>query len=402
MLPLTRELIDRNRQLLSAGDVAILHVNHDLDDVHHLTGLLSGAGADVTFVAVEYSDDGYNSHDIRARIETWLADSGGERMIVVEDGGHYVTAPSSLVSLSVEQTTNGHRRANDAHAADGLPHPVMSISRSTLKTRIEPIILGVRIVDELSSLLAMAGRQLLGMDVVVLGYGILGRSLAWRLRGAYACRVSCVDVDPIAVNSATADGFTAQSPGEPEAIGRVRGADLVLGATGVDQHGGLLRSASVGLTHPLYLASASSGDLEFQSIIRDQSFLESCTRRRWGLDGGPELRLNVLANGLPVNFFRPDSQSLSAEFADLLNFRLVEAMFYGMVQGSSHLAPQVHHWADAGRGPWLADEEMLSEWKRVHKRSAIDWLEMLAPHPSEAMATAARHPDPTPGHATSL
>lgn len=364
----------------------LLHINHSVPDVHRLTELLISWGFDTTYVAVDYSDPEYGERALHGEIRARLQASRAGETVVVEDGGHYVSAADSRVVLSVEQTTIGLQRAVEFHTSPGLPHPVYSISRSSLKLRIEPIVLAVRILEETSSLLARAGRQLLGLSVTVIGYGILGRALAHRLRSAFYCDVRIIESNDVVLSAARAEGFASLRPNdEAEVVECLAASDVVLGATGTDANPDLVLRGVQGEAsrRPHCLVSASSREIEFATVR--EALGRSLVREQfsWGDRYSSDLQqVDVIAAGRPVNFFVPGGASLSAEFADLLNFRLVEALAFGLANRDA--AKRVHGWAAPSNGPWVPDDEMLRQWASAYGRTGLAWTSTLSPHPAES------------------
>jgi hypothetical protein len=115
MLDLTASFISEEFARPAVSGLSLLHVNHDLEDVHVLTELLRQSGLDVTYVPVSYSGGGYEPDKVRQKIERWLSAHAGRELAVLEDGGHYVRQSSPRVLLSIEQTTFGIRRAQRSH-----------------------------------------------------------------------------------------------------------------------------------------------------------------------------------------------------------------------------------------------------------------------------------------------
>jgi S-adenosylhomocysteine hydrolase len=349
--------------------------------------LLLMKGVWVRTILVDYSDGVVQTqNDLEAKvldaIDEALRDRTAEMLVIVEDGGHGTLACSRrqrAATLAVEQTMRGHRRSLHLERAGRLPHPVVSVARSMVKTRLETPALAIRICDELSSYLTIAGASLVGASVRLFGYGVLGRALAWRCRDAYACRVQVVERDHATSELAISEGFPTVARGSWT---RADEPWVVIGATGTDiWRDGLILSH---LPRELYLCSASSGDIEFRSLLaylRHAS--ESSTRGAFGssylLPGGQ--RLVAIADGRPVNFFRPEGVSLPVLFGDLIFARMVRCMHVGLMQRGS-LKARVHELSDNGL------QGLTARWKEAQQLGDEFVWPPLAPHAVAEMLAA--------------
>ena len=135
-----------------------MHVNHDLDDVHLLNEVLVGSGLSVEYIPIAYRRsaraDGLKATDhmvdsLQSAIER---SPRSRRLCVIEDGGFSSMLPDvSDLAFVVEQTSKGSL----AHHEASPRLPVLSVPRSSLKCRVESTGLGIRLADELSSLVAV-------------------------------------------------------------------------------------------------------------------------------------------------------------------------------------------------------------------------------------------------------
>ena len=395
---MTSRFIRENAEALDG--IRLLHLNHHLDDVLLLDELLRSVGVRSEFIPIPYAQRAMNDRTLWR--DRFMVEVQGqlrrlqEPVVVLEDGGYLVQAAiesklSKQILFAVEQTRFGAEIARKARDAGRLDFPVLSCARATVKCRVESAALAVRLCDFLSEFVASAGVMLIGRDVLQLGYGILGRPVAIRLRNEYRCNVTIYDTDDHVLEVARADGFITY-----DAAANAH-ADIVLGTSGKPSLTyAMLASLMHRRTEPLVLASISSGDIEFSQAL-SQAYEENhldmshSTSELWGTRvQGPVGQIRLLADGRPINFFYHGRTSLPSSFADLTNFRLVEALTaqrrYGFAQGGT-----VFPWASIEAGPWLSDEALLSEFCSANGYrcgpNSIDFLRELglyAQHPSEA------------------
>jgi len=234
--------------------------------------------------------------------------------LIVEDGGYLVplihTAfRDDLASFAgaVEQTTKGVRQDE---AVVPLGFPVLSVAGAKVKTQKES--------PEIARLVWTNAQRLLwyqdlrGRPVLVVGYGSIGRNLAFHLR-SNGIKVRVFDKDERRRDQARNDGYDVGDD-LPNLIGRQ--SDLiVIGTTG---------NTSIGVNEILalgnnsVLVSASSDQREIAvadlrklsddgagELITHPASEESCGHRYRILKTRSEITL--LADGYPVNFWNVES-----------------------------------------------------------------------------------------------
>lgn len=205
----TRE--KRNKDVLSKLRLVVLE--HLLPTTEQFIGLLRDGGADIFAIfGKPYSVDQavFNRLTVQHRVLTHtyddLEDSGrgiidevikaalvrskddGRKVLLIDVGG-YFAAPIlrlqeanedlNLLAGIVEDTTFGHNRYLEA--ASKLSVPVFSVARSPLK-EIEARFVGRDAVIAADSVLRNIGVMLSGRHALVLGYGMIGSSVARSLR----------------------------------------------------------------------------------------------------------------------------------------------------------------------------------------------------------------------------
>jgi hypothetical protein len=457
-MPITVEVARQLDTTVFSGSI-VVHVNHLLDDVLAMNELFANLGASVIFVPVLYGqreppsdlpytsvyaraeDGGYAVYVDRQRIagptnpfdqavrsaivEAFVqqpAGPTGAKVLILEDGGyHYDVLPSIESCLSsqsrsivgvVEQTQNGLRMAQRYLQSGGeCNHPILSVARSKLKMRYESRFLAQRIIEEISLLSCGFGDFLLFRDVLLVGYGILGRALGMAAR-RLDCRVFVMDVDHEIRLAAMRDGLEVVGAVFPELFESV---PIIVGATGCasftlpmfEQF--LLSSAS-----RLCLASASSGRIEFSGIIR---FFEASPEQRallaeefeflspvedvhvrrvssglvYSFSYRGDLReVVLLAEGFPANFYRAQSESLPSRVIDPINAEILALCEYALKHHRSLGKNKIYLLGrDHLPGLMITEEQILEQWVREHHivgpmMQGGVW-DMFRPHPCELL-----------------
>ena len=158
-----------------------------------------------------------------------------DRFAIIDMGGYFshvalhMTKKFSgqLIGI-VEDTENGHQKyaaiVKQKNPGEDLV-PVISVARSSLKEP-EDFLVGQAIVFSAESIMRSQGLILLGKRVGVLGFGKIGRSIAFSLLSR-GCRVDVFDSNPILLASALSLGFHTASRAE-----FLRSSDILFCATG--------------------------------------------------------------------------------------------------------------------------------------------------------------------------
>jgi len=375
-------------------DVVVLHINHCVEDIFILNQVLCSLGATLVFVVIPYSNVStplpslysiYHASSTREGFQLYrnteqlehiafnfdeaigtlilgaLRDDvmssvkeQKKRLLVIEDGGYHYDSLDKIYGLGidlekcgigvVEQTASGARRCARYIETRSLPYPVLTIARSDIKMRFEPYFVARRVAEEINDLLYQVNDFLPFHNVIVVGYGIIGRNIAFTLN-EMNCNVFIIDTDPDACNLAQKEGYQVLSE-IPVSVFEKR--CIVIGATGESSftHSMLIRflesSASL-----LYLASASSKRIEFSDLI--EFFEGNYDTRRRIISLNPVLgkidnieiefsqigltyhftydkknkSISMLARGFPVNFYRPRGISLTHRIIDPINTEIV-------------------------------------------------------------------------------
>ncbi|CAG1005880.1 Adenosylhomocysteinase [Phycisphaerales bacterium] len=429
-LPLT-ERVARAPKSSALRSISLVHINHLVDDVLLLNSLLEPLVAELIFVPVPYSTrkapspTGYHvvtptTHDnlqvamanaVQSAIRL-IAEGTKNDAILLSDGG-YQFVRGDLVPLAethrvnilgtVEQTVAGLRTARRfAESTGGFPHPVLSVARSIVKTRFENHYIADRIVEEMSLLLYASDQFVSHRSAVLLGYGILGRALAHRLRAQH-CDVTVFEPNDQVRQAAAADGF--QTITEMSAM-QFDCEPIVVGASGHRSFGErafsqFLASSAKTLT----IVSASSARTEFADILLPLENEPHVELRGLGVERcdfgteytfdfqGVSRRVVCIADGLPVNFFRAASESLPCSIIDLVNAELV-SLVTGLANEASTLEPRIHLLGHGMPASVTVDERRLfQQWCEEHAAAARivkrGGLDAMGIHPCESLLSAA-------------
>lgn len=217
--------------------------------------------------------------------------------ILIEVGGYFSNITHKLQKALdgkllgvIEDTEAGHRRYLNSN---NLSCPVISMARSLLKEK-EDFLVGSSCMHSFERLLRKLGHPTQNKDVLVVGFGKIGKGLAYALRQQnYSVRI--YDINPAKRVQALVEGFKV-----PEKAAAFQQAHIVFGATGTCSVSGNDFNL---LSRGVILISCSSKKVEFdlnylernfkkQQIIRD---LDLYTNRN-------NKTIYLVAEGQPINF----------------------------------------------------------------------------------------------------
>ena len=423
------------------ADIAVLHINHCMDNTFYFNDVLRGLFSHVTLLTPPYSNqaipenyagvcyhgaqqDGGACRLMKNGVELACCRTGffestmllieeafrrelipllrqGNQLLIIEDGGYHFEAlprvrrlfpeiESKIVGV-VEQTTSGTRRSMSRQGYR-YSYPCASIARSDIKMNVESIFIGQRIVEELGLMLYTADAFYPFHSVLLVGYGIIGRSCRMALKGRF-CRVEAYDTDPRVVQVAENDGLRAYLRPTPEMFSE---NTIVIGCVGGPSFGADMFQAFLqGKGANLYLASGSSKDVEFSYFLRylegkeaaipgltleSREKLEwyNCCRFRYG---GAEKNVYLMAEGKPVNFCREGVISLTYRVIDLVFTEMLQMALY--LCRNRKIPPRLYILGeDNPITRAVPEEEMLRRWFREnHFWYQGDLEAFLQPHP---------------------
>ncbi len=454
-MPITANVAQR-LDASAFSEALIIHTNHLLDDVLMLNEVFVQLGAQLVFIPVMYGEKrlpAYAPYDllypqavdgevfiykngqpiagaprdldqaVRATIAEAFAQYAAvtnRKVLIVEDGGYHYDAlhvAEQLISpwapgivAAVEQTRKGVRNA-EAHLkrANGRHrYPILSVARSKLKTRFENRFIAQRVIEETTLMLYLLDEFLTYRDVYVIGYGVIGRPLAMIAR-SMDCRVFVNDIDLAVQRAAVSDGFRVVNSPSPRFF---ESMPIVIGTTGnpsftLPMFARFLESAAP----RLYLASASSGRIEFSQLIQffegapeeQRALTEQFPFLGWIEDisidfvkkvytyaftyRGQRREVVLFGEGYPINFYRPDSQSLPAKIIDPINAEILVLCEYGL----KHAHRLDHRTYLLGQDDLpdlsISEEDILRLWGKQNAiaglNGAHDVWQTFAPHPCE-------------------
>lgn len=387
-----------------AEDTVVVHINHCMENSFYFTRQLRRVFHEVVLIAVPYNDRGVPEtaeypvyHGARTAggyrllrggvfLEDTAADfpaavrrlialalqndvqpyvAQGKRVLILEDGGyHYPVLEEFLrqprwraaVLGAVEQTTAGTR----ASCRDTLAYPVASVARSAYKTRVEAYFVANRVVDELTRMLHALDEFIDFHDVLLLGYGVIGRSVAGSLRPHHV-RLFARDTDADVQQTAQAEGCLPWD-------GVFREGMLVLGNVGKPSFSAdMLCAFLAGPARRIYLASSSSKQEEFKEIFGP---LQKARRLRYPqadcyrFPSGKELLL--LAEGFPLNFYDRGADSLTYDMIDPVFSEMLLSALY-LREHQAQLPSRTYLFGiDEQLGGAPAEQTLLTRWMTLN------------------------------------
>ena len=408
-MPLLREY---TLNLKKREDIVLLHINHDVDNSYRFNEFLEKVFGRVFFIPVIYDgNEGQKTYRpfqelVEEQIERVLSDSvipavkDGKKLIVIEDGGYflpvYVGAVRKYPCLEgrvlgvVEQTTSGTRRTLSHSIKNELGFPCASIARSKVKMNLESIFIGQRVVEELSLFLYSANTFLNFGNVLIVGYGIVGRSVFKALK-SYSCNISVFDSDETIRKTAERDMCNVFAD---VCADMFRKDTVLIGCVGSSIFSEkMLRAFMEGEAENLYLASASSKNYEFILLIemalgeRNISGISlDCEEKQeyytlYGLTGnGKKKHIFLFADGMPINFFRKNVISLTDRMIDLV---FLEMLMLAEIMCTHELSDGMHLLGASEEFKTLVDEDgLLKKWFSINGFSFNDNMEKtLGSHP---------------------
>lgn len=348
-MPVLRSLGERfaaERPLEGISIGACLHVTAE---TANLVRALAAGGASVALCAanpLSTQDDvaealgadagvevhGRHGEDLDAYVEGVRAVLARKPVVTLDDGADLVATLHAVGDLpegflgGTEETTTGLVRLR----ALELRCPVIAVNEAQAE-RLFNDHFGTG-QSTLDGILRATNVLLAGKTVVVLGFGVTGRGVAVRARGAGAQVVVC-EVDPVRALEARMEGFEVMPALDAAARGdlfiTVTGAERVLGT----EHFERMKDGAI-------LANAGHFDVEI--AIGELEELAASHREVLPLVEQYEVgdkRLNLLASGRVVNLAA--GRGHPAEVMDM-SFALQALSVEELVRRSAELGPGVH------------------------------------------------------------
>ena len=268
-----------------------------------------------------------------------------EPHLLLDNGGdlfeRYLDEPYERLLGGTEETTLGRMRLSTLRSR--LTRPILVINDSPIKQFAENRhAVGQSVLE---SFLRITNRATNGRNVLVFGYGSVGRGIAASFRNAFAS-VAVIEPDPVLRLEASFDGFQV-----PDRATGLRQADVVITATGA---AGVITEADLDvLRHRVVLINAGHfpAEIAVDRIMADPRV----TGDRDGPEGITTVELtdgreiHVLTEGHMVNLGGPRPLGNSIESMDLgfaLQARCLEAVARGRASPEDVVVP-VPAWINA-------------------------------------------------------
>ena len=255
----------------------------------------------------------------------------GKQILVLEDGGYlcqffeewkqkYPQLEGSIIG-SVEQTTSGMRRSMRYYGRNGYEFPCISVSRSDFKMDVEALFIGSRIVEELERGLYDLDTFMEFHQVLLLGYGVLGRVIADILQKR-RLQLTVYDIDPGIRQLAREEGYSVVDSIQQFAFHK---DTVVLGVTGEESFTiEMLEMFRHSPAKRMYLASGSSKQIEFRSFLHHVGYSGpkgGQRKSRYTFSAGENeiaKQVYLLAEGMPLNFYKKNGGSLTFSVMDFI------------------------------------------------------------------------------------
>jgi adenosylhomocysteinase len=290
---------------------------------------LRANGVDV--VGDRTTDEREHDRDLRAVL-------GAEPHLLLDNGGdlfaRYLDNPYDRLLGGTEETTSGRMRL--AKLRSRLARPILVVNDSPIKQFAE----NRHAVGQslLESFLRITNRATNGRQVLVFGYGSVGKGIAATFRNAFAS-VSVIERDPVLRLEASFDGFQV-----PDRAAGLRTAEIVVTATGAE---GVVTEADLAILRDgAVLANAGHfpAEIAVEAILADPRVAQ----RQDGPEGittitlTDQRQIHVLAGGHMVNLGGPRPLGNSIESMDLgfaLQARCLEAVARGRTSAADIVVP---------------------------------------------------------------
>ncbi len=264
------------------------------------------------------------------------------KILIVEDGGYVVprlheqySDNIDLFKGAVEQTANGIWRDRELEQKRMLKIPVMNVAECPLKQLIESPLVGEAIVRNLVNLLTKIGKSIRGKEVLVVGYGNIGKQVADNLKRNNVITY-VYDFDNTKLLQARNDGHSVKD----NLAEAVKNKFAIIGGTGREV---IDRDVILLLDHNTHLINATSKRAE---INFDQLTALTVTNGIREIGGGAaqvhklvnEKDVILVAKGFPVNFYG-EAESIPDEDIQFV-FGL---LFKGVLEvAKNELKPGIH------------------------------------------------------------
>lgn len=278
--------------------------------------------------------------------------SGFKKLLILDDGGDlWLSIPwadlEGVRIAGVEQTQRGIARIQDSSLK--IP-PIVSVATSGIKKIVEAGFIGAGVVAKLQ-----ASGELDKANVVgVVGTGSIGAAVIESLKK--------IGKDVLSYDNSV-HAVPSNSPANRNSIDALmREADLIIGATGTDAFKGVTFDRVTGVK---VLASASSADVEFQSLLKQTTYPKDV----FGTVSVPihdGLTLEILNGGFPVNFDRESGWVASEDIV------LTRCMLYIGIMQAAQILTEKNFTSGIYTLDEIAQEKMFAHWIADKKSAGAD------------------------------
>ena len=421
-------------------EIVVLHINHCMDNSFDFSEILCRIFHKVVFVGVPYNDKvvpedysfcafygiqqnenyalfeqgksfGKRESDFVQAVESLIERAlereviplleKGKRLLIIEDGGYHYSLLRRMsekypifkdhVVGSVEQTTSGTLRGYKVAREQGFYYPQTSVARSDIKMNIESRFIAHRVVEELSLFLYSVNAFLDFHNILLLGYGVVGRRIAQDLRGR-CLSLTAYDNCPQILQAAQEEGIHTTNRIDRSCFLR---NTVLIGNTGCQAFSEeMLTEFFHSEAEKLYLASSSSQDEEFRVYLdmlrgerdfpegaelvsqqENDSVCEACFDFN-----GKRKNIYLVAKGLPVNFYRRDVISLTNSIIDLV---FAEMLSLGKeLCIHKDIEKRLYLYGEEAFMQTLSEEKLLELWFSEYCYSEVDDIkDLMDKHP---------------------
>jgi hypothetical protein len=246
---------------------------------------------------------------------------GFKKLLIIDDGGDiWLSIPwadlEGVEIAGVEQTQRGITRIEGTSFRKP---PIVSVASSGVKKIVEASFIGAAVVAKLESQGALDRATSIG----ILGTGSIGAAIKQSL-------------EKLGKEALSYDNSVHKTPSELTSVRNstdalMREADLIIGTTGGDSFSGVFLDRVQGVKT---LASASSSDIEFQTLLKLTPFSKDPFQTvRVPIHEG--LEVDILNGGFPVNF---DREKEWEPAADIVLTRCL--LYIGIMQAAKILTEE--------------------------------------------------------------
>lgn len=303
----------------------------------HVVSHLTAKGYTV-FAPKDYPHTEDLHRAIRESIEK--AKETNREILIVEDGGYIVplihkeySEELDLFRGAVEQTANGIWQDRELEQRKILKIPIMNVAECPLKQLVESPLVGEAIVRSLSNLFAKLGKGIRGEDILIIGYGNVGKQIAETLKENKAV-THVYDFDKTKLLQAKNDGHIVKE----NLTEAVRTKFAIIGGTGRTV---IHRDVILALDHNTYLINATSKRVEINidelnALTDGAPRTEGGVAQRNSLISGKDVIL--VAKGFPINFYG-EAESIPDENIQFV----IGLLFTGILElAKNEFKPGIH------------------------------------------------------------